>query len=200
MSQLQQNRYDQLLRRVGDLKGGGSKVNDVLSELFPMFDVENLPLELYKLAGWNIAIGAHSVSPVAAETSRIQVFNPAASGKIAVVTQISARSPTAQRLRYATTFTALLTGIGTETFRDIRHPVAARPTVQVRSDTTVAATDANGMAHIEVNIELVIAAEKGLFVLPPGTGAEIGTNDVNTGLTATFYWRERVAEPSELSF
>ena len=39
MSQLQQSRYDQLLRRVGDLKGPGSKVNDVLHELFPMFDL-----------------------------------------------------------------------------------------------------------------------------------------------------------------
>jgi len=197
---IQQNRYDQLLRRVGDLKGPGSMVSDSLSELFPMFDVENLPAELFVLAGTSLGIGAHSLGPVALESGRIQLFNPAGSGKIATVNRIGVRSSTGQRIRYARVSAALLTGIGTEVFRDTRLALTSRPTCQIRADTTVALTDANGMVQINADVEEYIDSSNDIFVLAPGTGAEVGTNTLNTSLTVTFYWRERVAEPSELSF
>ncbi len=44
--ELQQNRYDQLIRRVGGIIGPGSKVVEALGELFPVIDVENVPGEL----------------------------------------------------------------------------------------------------------------------------------------------------------
>ena len=200
MTELQQSRYDQLLRRVGDLKGPGSKVNDVLQELFPMLDVENLPAELYVLAGWQLGLGAHSLGPVAAESGRIQLFNPVGSGKIATVNRIGVRSSTGQRIRYARVSAALFSGIGTEVFRDTRLDLGSRPSCQIRADTTVALTDANGMVQINADVEEYIDSSNDIFVLGPGSGAEVGTNTLNTSLTVTFFWRERVAEPSELNF
>jgi len=72
VTELQQNRYDQLLRRVGDLKGPGSKVNDVLQELFPTIDVENVPGELLFLMGTHIGLGvlpSPAVSVISLECS-----------------------------------------------------------------------------------------------------------------------------------
>ena len=42
--------------------------------------------------------------------------------------------------------------------------------------------------------------ENGVCVLAPGTGLDIGIDDSGDTLSFSFYWRERVAEPSELNF
>lgn len=199
MSELQQNRYDQLLRRLGDLKGPGSMVNDVLSELFPMLDVESNRGELQLLSGTYACFGGVAVTGAVGEVARTQLFNPLGSGKIITVTSVVVAATTST-MRWTVTGNALTTGVGTERFADSRAGLTSRPTGQVRSDSTVALTDASGQTRVLNNDPFVLTSENGLGMLGPGSGFEIGTATTATTIYITFYWRERVAEPSELSF
>jgi len=200
VSQLQQNRYDQLLRRVGDLKGPGSKVSDALTELFPTIDVENVPGELLALMGTRIGFGSATVTSAAGETPRIQVFNPVGSGKLVTVTRVYITGQTIQVIRWAIATIALTTGVGTELFRDSRHPLTTRPTAQMRTDSTVAFTDAGGQFRLLANVPAYLEDTNGVAVLAPGAGFEVGNTSTASTLLVTFDWRERVAEPSELNF
>jgi len=199
-SEIQQSRYDQLLRRVADLKGSGSKVSEVLTELFPVIDVERLPGELFLLMGTQLGFGAASVTGAAAQRPRTQLFNPVGSGKIAAVSSCVISTTNTQRIRYTTNSIALTTGIGTESFRDGRLPVTNRPSCQIRTDSTVAITDATAQFILSVNVPFELKEENALAVLPPGEGFEIGGDVIASTIVVTFNWRERVAEPSELNF
>jgi len=197
--ELQQNRYDQTLRRVGAMIGGGSKVSEVLSELFPVLDVERVPGELLLLGGTRLCQGAAIVTGAAGERARIQVFNPIDSGTLVTVSSVRISTLTIQNIRWATTETALTTGLGTEVFRDRRLPLLGRPVGAIRTDSTVAATGAHGLARMLASVMYSLEDPNAVAVLAPGSGFEVGADTVATAVVATFYWRERVAEASELS-
>lgn len=200
MNLIQQNRYDQLLRRVGDLKGGGSKLTEILGELFPMIDVENVPGELLRLMGTDICQGAGFRTAAAGEAPRVQLFNPFSSGKLVTLTTLIVSVDAVSDIRIATTIIPLTTGIGTETFRDRRQLITNRPSGQIRTDSTVALADANLRWHDETLSPVILTDPNGLAVLSPGSGYEVGTTTRGPGIAVSFIWRERVAEPSELSF
>jgi len=199
VTELQQSRYDQLLRRVGDLKGPGSKVNDVLQELFPMIDVENVPGELLLLMGTRLCAGASQGTGSVGEAFRIQVFNPVDSGMLITVTSLIASYTTNAVVRIGTTETALTTGIGTEVFRDRRLALTDTPVGEIRQVSSVALTDANLIFRTLAGTPVKLTDPNGLAVLPPGTGLEVGTTNLAIETAASFLWRERVAEPSELN-
>lgn len=200
MSLIQQNRYDQLLRRVADLKGGGSKVSDALTELFPMIDVERVPGELLALGQTQVCLGSSVLTGAAAESSRIQVFNPVDSGKLVTVSTCIVSSNTTQLIRFATTVTAIGTNLGVQVFRDRRQAAASRPSAEIRQLSSAALTDAHGQFHLLANTPQSLNDENAVAVLGPGSGFEVGANTNVTQLAVTFFWRERVAEPSELNF
>lgn len=199
MSELQQNRYDQLLRRVGDLKGPGSKVNDALSELFPVIDVERVPGELLILMGTDICVGAGQLLGAAGQVGRIQVFNPVGSGKIITVTTVLMTANVTTTLRMGISTTALTSGIGTETFRDTRRPAGSRPTGQMRQQSSVALAGANWQFNAISQTTVPLHDENGIAVLQPGFGLDVSPAAPAFTTVATFMWRERVAEPSELN-
>ena len=188
------------MRRVGDLKGPGSKVNDVLTELFPMVDVENLPGELLALGGWKLGIGASNLLAAAAETAKIQVFNPIGSGVIATVTTIVMSVTSAQRVRISSDNAARSTGIGVQIPRDLRHGILRLPTCAIFQESSPGSNNANGIFQIAADDPITLHDPNGLFILTPGTGCSAGHEIVATRLIATFFWRERTAEPSELNF
>ena len=200
MTEIQQGRYDALLRRVADLKGPGSKVNDVLEELFPVFDVENLPAELYILGRTDLAMGGGFVGNVAAQVGRGQILNPVGSGKVITVTQAGISSSVASTMRWGRRDTPLTSNLSTQIFRDTRHPLTNLPTGQIRSQTSVALANANGQTRLLANTPWVLKDENGIAVLAEGAGFEIGGNVIDTPISFFFYWRERVAEPSETNF
>jgi len=200
MTQLQQSRYDQLLRRVGDLKGPGSMVNDVLQELFPVIDVERVPGELLALSGTSLCLGSASVTGDALERPHIQLFNPVGSGKLVTVSRVIITCQEVLVIRWAIVSVALTTGIGTEVFRDSRINGTSRPTAQMRTDSLVAITDANGQFRLLANTPAYLEDKNSVAVLSPGFGLEVGTDTIASVLQTSFEWRERVAEPSELSF
>jgi len=200
MTEIQQGRYDALVRRVADLKGPGSKVNDMLEELFPVFDVEKLPAELFRLANIDLCMGGGFIAAVAAQAGRGQILNPAGSGKIVTVTRASISIDTSDIVRWGRRDVLLTNHLSTQIFRDVRHPVGNLPTGQIRAQTSVALANANGQTFTLSNTPVVVEDINGLAVLTEGTGFEIGSGAVNQKVAFYFYWRERVAEPSETNF
>ena len=203
MSEIQQGRYDALLRRVADLKGPGSKVNDVLEELFPMFDVENLPGELYILAQTDLCFGGGRTDGIVAQAGRAQLFNPEGSGKVLTITEVGFSVGALGITRWGRRDTPLTTDLQTQLFRDTRKAAAGvlnLPTGQIRVQTSVALANATGQTFVPSATPLILSDKNGIAVLGPNTGFEIGTSSTNQQESFYFNWRERVAEPSETNF
>lgn len=196
--EVQQNRWDQLIRRVGGSIGPGSRVSESLSELFPVLDVERVPGELLLLGGTRLCWGGTTFAPGGVLTSRVQLFNPADSGALVTPTLVNFQSDTAQRIRIAVTETALLTGTGLERFRDTRLPLLGRPIAQIRTEGTVALTDAIVQFDVAADENIILEDKNELCVLKPGAGYEFGGNTAATRIFVNFWWRERIAEKSEL--
>jgi len=198
-SDLQTSRFDQIIRRVGGIIGPGSKVSEALTELFPVIDIERVPGELLLLGQTSLCVGSANVSAGVGDTARIQVFNPVGSGKLLTVSHALTSSNSASQIRFATGNTALTTGVGTEVFRDRRLAGTSRPSGQIRTDATVALTDAHGQYVMLANTVVILNDENSIAVLPPGAGFEFGMVTTNKLLLATFFWRERQALESELN-
>jgi len=198
VTELNQNRYDQLLRRVGDLKGPGSKVNDVLQELFPTIDVENVPGELLLLMGTRIGWGATSKVPTAGKNSGVQLFNPAESGQLITVTTAVVSTSTTGDVTWGTTILPLPTNTGIPKLRDTRSEGGTRGVAQLRTSVDTVGLS-SGLFRVLASTPLTLRDENSFCVLAPGTGLSfIGGVDVS--LRVSFIYRERVAEPSELNF
>lgn len=198
MSEILQSRYDQLLRRVCDLKGPGSKVNDALTELFPMFDVENLPSDLLLLAGTRLAMGEINLGPGGAGTFvQCMLRNPGDSGSIITLHQIRVGSGNAQLFGVGPSLNTLGTASDTA-FVDTRI-FPEQPVGQVLFDVTLMVIGPT-VFHLRAaaNEEAVFSYPPGLAVIAPGTAFSVTTFVANTNMTCSFFWRERVAQPSEL--
>ena len=201
MSQdLQQARYDQLLRRVGALYGPGSKVTEVLQELFPVIDVENVPSELLRLSGWQLAAGSTELTAAVAEFAKIQVFNPVGSGKIATVTLAQVSTGVVASFRWSTDTVALTTRAGTERTRDMRFAFNEQPACQIRRESAATLTDQNGRVTVPAGDSYSIEDPNDIAILVPGSGFEFGAEAANTFVRATFQWRERLFQDSEVNF
>jgi len=198
-TEIQQNRYDQLLRRVGGLIGPGSKVSEVLSELFPVLDVESLNAELAFLAGWRLAFGSLSHNGSSGDLNHVQLFNPVGSGMIVVLERVDFRSDLAQTIRYGLSTVALADFTANEAMRDTRQGILLSPVAQLRDVQQVGGIAAVGQIRLIVNVNQTLKEKKGLFVLAPGTGVTFASTVITSFTTMSFLWRERVAEPSELN-
>ncbi len=199
MSEIQQGRYDALLRRVADLKGPGSKVNDVLEELFPTLDVENVPSELLRLMGTKVAFAGGTNAALAGQAGKAQVFNPAGSSKLITITSAHFACNAVVVVRWGLSAVSFGAQVATEVFRDTRDLSPAAPTGQFHQTNAVALASATNQARVLANTDLQIIDENDVCVLAPGTGFEwgAGTNNADTWFAVS--WRERVAEPSELN-
>jgi len=198
VTELQQNRYDQLLRRVGDLKGPGSKVNDVLQELFPTIDVENVPGELLFLLGTRVGWGGVSKSPTAGKKAAIQLFNPAGSGQLVTISTALVSVGSTSDFTWGTTTTALATNTGVPRLRDTRIGTNAVGITELRTSPDAASLSV-GLTRALASTPVFFTDINGFCILAPGTGLSfIGA--VDASLRITFFYRERIAEPSELTF
>ena len=200
MTQLQQNRYDVLLRRVGDLKGPGSKVNEVLEELFPTLDVESLPAELLFLNGTILGIGDGSAQGGVAQASAVDIFNPTGSGKLVTVTKVVANSG-ANNNSYSIGLAAAELGTNVTTgLRDSRLGIPAIPTARINTSTNASVAAPNVTYQVLASTTLELSDNDAVAVLAPGTGLRVVSGATNTLIEVGFLWRERIAEPSELKF
>jgi len=200
--EVQQTRWDRLLRRVTGSIGPGSRVGETISELFPVLDVESVPGELLILAGTNIAHGAAQALGAAGEIPNIILFNPPESGNLITVTQVSVRSDIANDIiRCAVSSGVSGAQTDTERFRDARliSPVG-RPVGQVRTLSNPSQIAQQVNFSLLANDSKFFSDENGLAVLSPDTKYVIASTSVTTTITVTFWWRERPAQESELQF
>lgn len=198
---IQQTRYDRLMRRVAGIIGPGSKVKEVLPTLFPTLDVElGQYAELMLLQGTRLGLGAVDLLPIVGEVNHSQLFNPVGSGLLVVPTHVVFYSSARQFFRWNFAVAALTTDVGNTGLRDTRElggPVAQIRSVQQAGGAPltwemIVATDVAGVTQTLEN-------QSGLAVLAPGTGMTFTSTLANTQTTVAFLWRERIAEESELS-
>ncbi len=200
MTEIQQNRWDQLIRRVANIVGGGSQVNDTLNELFPVLDVENMPAELLYLAGTKIAMGSQRDLASVGDLHLHQLFNPIDSGHILTLTDVIFSSGVAQRIRWALQSTAVSSSSTNQAIRDSRVSVIERAIGSIRGVTQVGGIPAFGEVEIGVEIPFQLSVGNAVAVLLPGTGFTIATTTANNELISSWFWRERLAQPAELNF
>lgn len=198
-SDLQQARYDRLVRRVGGIIGPGSKVTEALSELFPILDMENMPHELLVLAKTQTVFSTLIRLGVAAEFSKAQLFNPADSGNIVIPTSVYL-SGSSTGVAWTIDETQISAPGFSGKFRDSRSGLALESAGKVSSETNAALIPQFGRIDTPVTDTFHLFDSDGIAVLAPGTGIVFSAVTANTALIATFFWRERTALSSELNF
>jgi len=197
-NEIQQTRYDRLLRRVAGIIGPGSKVSEVLTELFPVLDVESVPSELLILAGTRTAFGGGNITSAAGESPKFGLFNPPGSNTIITLTRVIFTVATSNStLRWGKNTNELSNLLSTQIFGDTRNPLANLPVGRISNESAVALANATGQAFILVRQPFVLENTNDLLILRPGIGFEIGLAGVAQQIAVTFYWRERAMETSE---
>jgi len=200
VTEIQQNRWDQLIRRAANIVSPGSMVSDSLNELFPVLDVENLVLELQLLSGTRIGFGAQNHASSAGDVNHAQLFNPAGSGQIITCTRVDFRAAALMEIRYAMAVLPLADFTANINFRDGRSIPLGLPIGQVRGAQQVGGIPIVGSFLVESNVTRTMESDRGLFVLSPGTGITFATTVTGTASIFSFMWRERLAQPAELNF
>ena len=197
MTELQQNRYDRLLRRIGNLIGAKSMVNDVLGELFPTIEVENVPGELLALMATDLGWCSTELLATVAVRNHHQLFNPVDSNVLIVVTQVTpfTSDTSATDFRFSNFIGPLVTLAGNERRRDTRAGTLAGLVAQSRTAQDVVS---GGLDYRVRSTRLAsLTDENGVAILFPGTGLTVTAQTLNIDSTVSFMWRERVFEESE---
>jgi len=199
MGRIQTARPDGLLRRLFSIKGGGSLMPETLGDLFPVLEIENLPIELRRLSAWEMGAGGISRTAGVGETVGTQLLNPAGSGKIIVPTTVWYTLSAASLVFFGYTAVALATAVvGRQ--RDTREGVTARTAGILRSGVDPAAPVGAALFRTIANTTIQFHDPDGLAVLAPGTSLLIVPTGTNLRADTGWFWRERTAEPSELAF
>lgn len=197
--EVQQTRWDRIIRRVSGSIGPGSRVSETISELFPMIDVERVPGELLILGGTAISHGGGFLTAAGAQFPTAQLFNPANSNHLITITGVYFSVLITATILWGTSVTQRGTVISTQTFRDTRSLAPSLPVGQVSQDSSATQATATNQSRLLGNVVLKLEDPNGVAVLAPGTGFDIGSTIAANTMHYGFYWRERPAEQSELS-
>jgi len=198
MTEIQQNRWDRLIRRAAGVVGGGSQVNDTLNELFPVIDVERVPAELLALMQTNLGWCGSALTATLTFFNHHQLFNPPGSGNLVTVTNVSMSAPSTSGIfRFSTFIGSLATSAGNERRRDTRAGILAELVGQNRTDQSLVSGGLDYRVNIRNNTHTFLEDQNAIVVLFPGTGLTISTETANIDSVVSFMWRERVFEPSE---
>jgi len=199
MADLQQTRWDKLIRRVGNIVGVGAIVTETLQEVFPIIDLENVPSELLVLAGWNMALRGTDITAGAAQVTASQLFNPANSGMVMAITSIILSVSITDAIGYRLDSVQLASSNGFGQYRDAR---AGAPTGQAalgntRIETPKAITPIAEVL-VAANTPYTFHDPNGIAVLMPGNGFTLGTQINNNRFIVGYWWRERRLEAAEI--
>lgn len=200
-SDVQQGRWSKLIRRSGAIIGPGSKLTEVLPELFPVMDLENVPGELLILGGTFTCFGGGNIVGAVAQSPKCQLFNPVGSGKLMTITRATCGAVVDAVVRFGYSTVALTGGIGTQQFTDKRFLLGQLPVGEIRTESAVALAAGTGQIRVLADTSIEISNDKDtLGTLLPGFGFEMGITDTNTTIFFNYFWRERNFEESEVNF
>jgi len=200
--EVQQTRWDRLIRRVSGSIGPGSRVSETISELFPVLDVERVPGELLILSGTNLCHGAAAATGAAGELANVILFNPPDSGHIITITQIAVNGgANGDTIRFALDQSVTGAQVLTERFREGRliTPVSL-PVGQVRTFSNPSQIAQQVAIVAQVVPSTILSDRNGLAIVSPDTKLTVASTIVATTINVTFWWRERPAQESELQF
>ena len=198
--EVQQTRWDRIIRRVSGSIGPGSRVSETLSELFPVIDVEQVPAELLLLGGTRMAMGRSSNTPLAANFQLSMLRNPGGSEAIITLLGVAINGSGLSGFALGMTLNTFPNLNTANTgFRDGRLIGTGVPVGEVRDDQSLVI----GVEHFVLDEDQVngglFQPPKALAVISPGTAFSVSTRIVNTSLLCSWLWIERPAEQSELS-
>jgi len=196
--EVQQTRWDRIIRRVSGSIGPGSRVSETLSELFPVMDVERVPAELLVLGGTRLAMGFTEQPGVAANFAQSMLRNPGGSNVIITILEARFSALTAQEILGGPTLNTFATA-GTTVFADTRLGLVSPPTGLVLSDQLLVVGSEFYRFQVEASIDQVWSPPKAIAVLAPGSAFSLSTTSVASQFTCSWTWQERSAEESELS-
>ena len=198
--EVQQTRWDRLIRRVSGSIGPGSRVSETISELFPVLDVESVPGELLLLSGTSICHGAASATGAAGELPNVILSNPDGSGHLITITKLSVGGSSGA-VRFALAQGIPGAAVNTQRFREGRLISAVTLPVGVVRTLSNASQLAQQVEFPTLgNTTVFVEDENGLAVLAPNTSLSVAHTTTTATITVTFWWRERVAQESELAF
>jgi len=206
---LQITRYDRVVRRLMNLVGQPSIVTGVLEDVFPIIDLENLQPDAWRWAGWNICAVGDFVGGGAGNTTRISLDNPPDSGHVIVLTKLIVASDLGQDLRGSLADVAARAPTAVANFRDTRtDPTTQVPVGQLFGEIAIAVPPEPEVMRLPVSttggvgavgIHLILDVSDGVVVLGPGTQFRIRAFLPDSGITASFWWRERPLDPAEFT-
>lgn len=184
---------------MADLKGPGSKVNQALTELFPVVEVENVPSELLLLMGTRLCMGRIALGPGGAGNFNTHyLHNPVGSGVLGTILEISVSTDIFQQIFMGPTQNTD-TQAGIRAVADLRA-FPENPTLQTMGNNNLLVA-APAFYHVVDNGTdgFRFSPTRGLAVLSPGGSFVVGCSSSNTAQRTSFFWIERTAQPSELS-
>jgi len=199
MGRLQTARLENFIRRWGSIKGPGSVLSETLGDVFPGLDLENLTPESQLTAGWHLFHGVATVAGVAAQATGVQIVQPAARENLLVLDKIVINSETAQNVTIGTNVGIFSTVTNTNR-RDTRNPAVANANAIITGNANAGTAGTGGILAVGTGVDREFEVPNSLAVLGPGGTFSVISATVNLNLTVTFFGRERLAEPSELSF
>lgn len=198
MGRLQTARLENFIRRWGSIKGPGSVLSETLGDVFPVLDLENLTPENQLTAGWYPFFTFGTTVGVAAQTAGASLINPAGTGSIVVVDAINISVESGGNVTIGTSL-PLFTEVINSAARDTR--AAARSGVaRLGANANTGAQEIGMILEVTVDIDRFLTLPNGVAILGPGSQLAVVAVTVNKNLTVGFSGRQRVAEPSELSF
>ena len=200
--EVQQTRWDRIIRRVSGSVGPGSRVSETLSELFPVLDVERVPGELLLLGGTRLGMAGFPVDAGVGDFAGEQISNPAGSNAIITITKAIVSSEVDDNILWGNVHGLLATALPTAArLRDTREVFPTQPVGVLRISGALAAPiDSLSAISVLARSPLVIEDVNGVAILAPGTQFTVGSSIADAKIRASFQWRERAAEESELQF
>jgi len=200
--EVQQTRWDRIIRRVSGSIGPGSRVSETVSDLIPVLDIERVPGELLLLGGTTPGFAGATAPGGVGQWAIVELFNPLDSNNLVTVTTCFIGSTTTQLIRWGLEITQIGTVLpNSPRSRDLRMLFPSQPVAQLSSDGGLGApSSAFGLFRLTADTTFTVHDPNGVMILAPGTGISFGTTDANTDVFANFLWRERPVEQSELQF
>jgi len=198
MGRLQTGRLENLIRRWGSIKGGGSVLSETLGDVFPVLDLENLPPELLLPAGISMVSGSVSATGGVGDLGGVGILNLAGSGMILTLTKFHVKTAAVQGISCGLR-TPRTPDINTRNM-DSRSAQNFNGAARLFSEAATGGALGNFIIDTQADIDREVTVPHGICVLAPGGTFQLTASITNTLIRATFWAYLRLAEPSELSF